>query len=274
VPFDPPWLDSIDIPVAGAETPQEPSDQNGEQNADQESIPPAQPLPDYDGVAPSRRFANSRRAIGDFARTGRRAAFRKAAGHYSRTGMGGAHNVANRLRISTATGANVFGLLQSSRNGTDPVINSWVASLTSRNATAYEIADEIIRRAVPMGGSQDEASCQESMAQAIQDLIAYDENVDLLHLNDDGIWMLIESFISYEAFSRMYLDIGQVFENSTLNARERTQRMNEMQTYLKADLAAQVERLRENTPHATSDQLQTILKQAVENTFAVYEGVI
>jgi hypothetical protein len=50
--------------------------------------------------------------------------------------------------------------------------------------------------------------------------------------------------------------------------------MNEMQDYLKADLGAQVERLREDTPNANSSQLQSILKRAVERTFTVYEGEI
>ncbi len=182
--------------------------------------------------------------------------------------------MARRMRISTSTGANVINMLQSAREGTDPAITEWVSSLTQRNAGAQEIASEIIRRAVPGGGSQDEAACQESMAQALQDLIADNETVDLLHLSDDEIWTLIESFLGYEAFARLCLDIGQVFENSALSARDRVERMNEMQDYLKADIAAQIERLKGDSQNATSDQLQSILQSALENTFIVYEGAI
>ena len=112
------------------------------------------------------------------------------------------------------------------------------------------------------------------MAQAMEDLLTNDPDVDLLNLGDNDIWALIESFIGYEAFHRLCLDIGQVFEDSTLSPRDRVMRMNEMQDYLKAELYAQIEVLRTQTPNAGVGQLQSILKNALQNTFAVYEGSI
>jgi len=188
--------------------------------------------------------------------------------------MGGARSAANRMRASTRTGTSVFEFMQAIREKTDPVIREWVDSLTARNASAQEIADEIIRLTTPAGGSQDEAASQESMAQAMQDLLARDPNIDLLNLDDSSIWALIESFLGYEAFSRLYLDIGQVFEDATLSPRDRVTRMNEMRDYLKAEMSSQVESLREGISNATSGQLQSILQRALENTFAVYGGSI
>ena len=127
------------------------------------------------------------------------------------------------------------------------LVNEWVDSLIGRNASPQEIANEIIRRVAPLGGSQDEAACQESMAQAIEDLLTNNPGVDLLHLGDDNIWTLIESFLSYEAYHRLYLDIGQVFEDSALSPRDSVTRMNEMQNYLKAEIQAQIEEVRMGT---------------------------
>jgi len=266
VPFDPPWLDDIETPQPGND--QQPDDQGPDDgdSGDGQAEPSE--------FAPPRRFANARRALGEFARTGSEDAFKRAVGHYSRTGMGGARAAANRMRISSRSGANVFNLLQSTRERTDPAINEWVDSLTARSASAQEIADEIIRHVTPTGGSQDEAACQQSMAQAMEDLLADDPGVDLLNLGDDDIWGLIESFLGYEAFHRLCLDIGQVFEDSTLSPRDRVIRMNEMRDYLKAELRAQIEVLRADTPNAASGQLQSILHSALQNTFAVYEGSI
>ena len=260
VPFDPPWLDDIETPQPVDQGPDDSDSGNG------------QPGPPE--VAPPRRFANARRALGEFARTGSENAFKRAVGHYSRTGMGGARSAANRMRVSSRSGANVFNLLQSARERTDPAINEWVDSLAARTASAQEIADEIIRHATPTGGSQDEAACQQSMAQAMEDLLTDDPAVDLLNLGDDDIWGLIESFLGYEAFYRLCLDIGQVFEDSTLSPRDHVIRMNEMRDYLKAELRAQIEALRADTPNAASGQLQSILQSALQNTFAVYEGSI
>lgn len=272
VSFDPPWLDDIALPQPG-EGVQDDDQGNGDgdpgsNQPEQPPQPPAKP-PE---LAPPRRFYSARRQLGDFARTGNQDSFRKAVGHYSRTGMGGARNAANRMRTSSRSAANLFGFLQSAREGTDPAINEWVRSLTSRNASAQDVEDEIIRRVAPSGGSLDETSCRDSMAQAMEDLLEEDPIVDLLHLRDDDIWTLTETFLGYEAFNRLCLEIGQVFENSALSPRDRVIRMNEMQDYLKAELCAQVEELRQTTPNAASNQLQVVFQNALQNTFFVYEG--
>ena len=212
--------------------------------------------------------------MGNFARTGDKKSFQKAVGHYSRTGMGGARNAAQRMRASTRSAANLFGVLQLVRNGSDPGLNEWVASLASRNASTQDIVNEIIRKVAPSGGSQDETSCRESMAQALEDLLDEYPEVNLLQLGDREIWALIEYFLGYEAFGRLCLDIGQVFENSSLSPRDRVTRMNEMQDYLQAELCAQVEKLRQTTPNPASQQLHVLLQSALENTFLVYEGAL
>lgn len=272
VPFDPPWLDDIAQPQPDDGV--QPEDQ-GDGDGDSGSPPSEQPLEPQTKppeLAPPARFGNARRKLGDFARTGNQDAFRKAVGHYSRTGMGGARNAANRMRTSTRSAANLFGVLQLAREGSDPAINEWVTSLTSQNAGARDIADEIIRRVAPSGGTLDETSCRDSMAQAMQDLMFENPDVDLLHLDDDAIWTLIESFLGYEAFNRMCLDIGQIFESSQISIQDRSRRTREMQEYLDSEIFAQVERLRQTTPHASSNQLQAILQKALQNTFLVYEG--
>lgn len=272
VPFDPPWLDNLASPQPGIGP--QPDDEEigdgdlGENQPSRPRVPPSKP-PD---IAPPKRFSNARRALREFVRTGEGGAFRRAVGHYSRTGMGGARNVANRMRASTSAGANIFNFLQSVRERVAPAVNEWVAELTKRNASAQEIADEIVRYVIPTGGSLDEAACQQSMSQALEDLLAHAPGVDLLNLGNNDIWILIESFLGYESFNRLCLDIGQVFEASDFSPRMRVTRMNEILDYLKAELHAQIEVLRTATPNAESGQLQVILQKALENTFAVYEG--
>lgn len=272
VPFDPPWLDDI-VPSQPGEGLRPDDHGNGDGDSGNNQLEqPSQPTVPPTKLAPPGRFRNARRELGNFVRTGNQDSFRKAVGHYSHTGMGGARNTANRMRTSTRTAANLFGFLQSAREGSDPAINEWVTSLTSRSASAQEVVDEIIRRVAPSGGSQDETSCRESMAQAMENLLEENSDVDLLHLTDDNIWALTESFLGYEAFNRLCLDIGQAFENSELSPRDRVTRMNEMQDYLNAEIFAQIEALRQSAPNAASKHLQVILRNALQNTFMVYEG--
>ncbi len=270
--FDPPWLDDIEIPSLG-DTPSPDDKNSGDEDSDNGQ---PQPSPEPPKVAPRARFGSARRALGEFVRTGKEDVFRKAAGYYSRAGMGGARRAGNRMRTSARSGASVFGVLQAARERTDPDINDWVDSLKARNANAQEIADEIVKRTTPSGGSLDEVACQESMAKAMGDLLANNPDVDLFNLDDDDIWGLIKSFLGYEVFHRLFLDMDmeQVFKNSSLSPRESVKRMNEMRAYLMAEISVQVEEFRPGASHATPGQLQSILQNTLRNTFAVYEGSI
>ena len=267
VPYDPPWLDDIVPLQPGEEAPLNDQDnENGEPGDEKPVSPSTQSV-----VAPKRRFYSARRAFNVFMRTGEKDVFRNAVGHYSRNGMGGARNVAKRMRISTRTGSNLFNLLQSARERTDPNILEWVDSLAARNASAQEVSDEIIRLLVPTGGSLDEAACEQSMADALSDLLTVNPDLDLLNLEDINIWVLLESFLGYEASYRLCLDIGQGFEDSILSPRDRVNRLREMQEYLKAELHAQLDILRKDISSGELGQLQSILESALQNTFMVYE---
>ncbi len=268
VPFDPPWLDDIAplLPGSGLPLPDEEDSETLEQ--------PKQDPVQHEEIAPSKRFLNARRQLGDFARTGDQVSLQKSLGHYSRTGMGGAHKLASRIRTSTRSATNLFGVLQAAREGTDSTINDWISSLTDRNASVRDIVDEIIRYVAPGGGSIEESSCRDSMAQALENLLEQSPNIDLLHLDDDDIWMLTESFLGFEASNRLFFDVGQVFENPALSTYDIVVRVNEMQDYVKAEISAQVESLRQKTPTANPKQLQLLLQTAVKNTFLVYEGTL
>lgn len=262
VAFDPPWLDKIENPL--------PDDQNniGTDNTDQENDQPQQRL------APPRRFQGARRAMTDYVRTGDKDSLNRAIGHYSRTGMGGASNVSTRMRVSTSSAVSLFGFLQSTRDGNDSTINEWVSDLVSGNASTYEIINQIVSKVALKGGSLDETSCRDSMAQAMGSLLEKEPNINLLELDDNNIWVLIESFLGYEAFKRLCLDIGKAFENPDISPRERVVRMNEMQEYLKAEIFVQTEKLRSIESEIALNQLQTILEKSLRNTFIVYEVVL
>lgn len=272
VPFDPPWINDLTSQHPGNEISPEDHEINTG-NVEIDGLVPLPPSLEHE-IAPLGRFSSARRALSVFTRTGDKKAFTKAVGHYSRKGYGGAFNIAKRMRLSTSTAVNLFTTLQSARNNTDQTVSEWVASLLNRNALVQEIVSEIIIRIAPSGGSQDETSCRESMAQALEDLLEEYPSINLFNLVDGDIWKLIESFLSYEAFNRLCLDIGQIFENQTLSAQERVQRMNEMHSYLKSELYTQIEAFRQTSSSTATNQLQILMQNALQNTFLVYEGTL
>jgi hypothetical protein len=266
VPFDPPWLSSVASEVGAPleNISGEPS--QPEQNP-QQADPAVQPVE----MAPPRRFGNARRFLGEYASSGDRGSLKKALGSYSRKGMGGASKVANRMRTSTSAGAGLFNFLQEVRDSSDTKVRNWVNQLISNNLSAYEVADEIIDQVISTGGSLEEESCRDSMAQAMSDLLTIDPDVDLLNMDNDSIWIVIELFMANEAFNRLNLDIGQLFESAKYSPREAVSRMNDMREYLKSEISAQIQELRTDTSNPTKAEMNNLLQAAIKITFEVFE---
>lgn len=264
VSFDPPWLNSVASELGS------PLEQiSGEQvvQSPQQTEPAKQPL----GIAPPGRFGNARRYLGEYVKTGDRGSLRKALGNYSRKGMGGASNVANRMRASTSAGAGLFNFLQGIRDSSDTKVRDWVNQLSAKNLSAYEIADEIINQIVSTGGSPEEESCKDSMNQAISELLTIYPDVDLLAMGNDSIWTVMELFIANEAFNRLNFDIGQLFESAKYSPREAVYRMNDMREYLKSEISAQIQDLRTDISNPTTEELNKLLQSALTRTFEIFE---
>lgn len=242
IPFDPPWLE-----------------------------PYTQPLE----LAPSGRFRNARRLLGEYIKSGDRDFLKRALGSYSRQGMGGAARLAHRMRASTSAGAGLFNFLQQLRDSSDVKVRDWARQLADKNLSADEIADEIINQVLSTEGSLDEESCRNSMSQAMSDMLTINPDIDLVSMDNDSIWMVMEFFIANEAFNRLSLDVGQLFESTKYSYKETVFRMNEMRAYLRSEVSAQMQTLRLETTSAPSKkEINNVLQSALKMTFEVFEEEI
>lgn len=258
IPLDPPWLD-------------DPQQEYPNENHDPNSQTPPVLLP---ALAPARRFAGARQNLGEYVRTGNYESLRRAIGHYSKTGMGGSGRVTSRMKTTTRSAANLFRFLQAVREQSDETIREWVDLLRNQHITAYDLANRIVQKVLPSDGSLDESSCRVSMDKALFDLIAQNPEVDFYHLTDDDIWTVIGSFLNYEAYNRLSLDIGKVFESSSLSPISMVNRLNQMRDYLHSEISAQIDKERSKSDTVNSEHIDTIIVNALRNTFSVYEEVV
>lgn len=261
--LDPPWLESVSETLASRLATQGIGDPLV-----------LEPLSGPAGDAPARRFIGAKTQLHDFARTGDRSTLRRALGHYTRTGMGGARNVARRMRPSTVAAASLSQLLHAARDRSDPRISAWITALVARSPSADDVAAEIVRQLTTTGGTLEEESCRRSMAEALGELLEQQPGIDLLALSDDDIWVTIELFLSCEAFNRLLLEIGQLFEGVNISPVEAVRRTNEMRDYIRSEIAAQIRPLTISVQDPTPSQLERILQDALENTFAVFESFL
>ena len=267
VSFDPPWLSSVASEIGS------PLENISGEESDLGNQP-TEPVTHPFEMAPPRRFGNARRYLGEYVSSGDRGTLKKAIGSYSRKGMGGAANVARRMRASTSAGAGLFNFLQGIRESSDINVRDWVNQLTANNLSAYEIADRIIVQVISSGGSLEEESCKDSMAQAMSELLTINPEVDLMKMDNDSIWTVIELFMANEAFNRLDLDIGQLFESAKYSPYEAVSRMNDMREYLKSEISAQIQALRASTPNPSKEEMNNLLQSALRLTFEIFEEEI
>ena len=266
VPFDPPWLNDIAAELGS------PLEQIINQDSKQDT-PQIQPGTPAYGIAPQRRFSNARRNLNDFIKTGNKESLKKALGNYSHKGMGGAANLANRMRTSPAVGAGLFNFLQGVRDNANPKIREWVNQLSNEKLSAYEVIDKIVNHILSTGGSIEEESIRNSMAQAMSDLLTIYPDVDLINMDNDSIWTVMELFIANEAFNRLCLDIGQLFERAE-SPENAVSRMNDMKEYLKSEISAQIQELKSDRSNLSKSDVNNILQSALRITFEIFEEVI
>lgn len=248
VSLDPAWLDDIDIP-------------NQEKTNEIENT--------LQELSPKGRFSGARRNLGEYVRSGKRESARRALGHYSKTGMGGAQNVARRMRISTRTAANFFGVLHSLRDDHAFALGRELQLLREQGADASEIIKAIVYHTCPVGGSIDEISCIDSEASAISIFLEKNPNADVCNLSEDQIWELTAIFLGNEIFSRVQMDIGQAFEKQDVSSYERIARLNEMCEYIQSEISVQMNDLRSAADHYVD--LNLLFHDIIRNTFYVFE---
>ncbi len=248
VSFDPPWLDNIDVP--------------GQDNQNNNVNPAV-------GIAPKARFGSARRSMGEYVRSGSRDSVRRSLGHYSKTGMGGAQNVARRMRTSTKTASNFFNTSRSLRDDTTFSLGKEISELKNRGANASEIIDAIVDHVCPNGGSADEISCRDSGTSALSEFMDQNPDADFGNLSDDQIWSLTAIYLGNEVFNRIQMDIGQAFEKQDVPYVDRVTRLNDMREYIQSEIAIQMDALRK-----TADQnvdMNQLFQDTIKNTFEVFE---
>ena len=247
VSFDPPWLDDIEVP--------------NQQKTEKQNEPLV--------LAPRARFGNARRNMGEYVRSGNRDSAHRALGHYSKTGMGGAQNVAKRMRISTKVAANFFNTFQSLREDNTFALGRELKDLQSQGADANQIIDAIVSHVCPGGGSIDEISCRDSGTAAISEFLVENPDADVCNLDDDQIWSLTATYLGNEVFGRVQMDIGQAFEKQDISIEDRVIRLNDMREYIQSEIATQINKLREAADNKLD--INKLLSDTIRNTFEVYE---
>ena len=263
ISLDPAWLDDIDYNGA---------DSFGEGQIDESSSDVSQDTLNTLNVAPRGRFSSARRNMREYVRSGSSDSLRRSLGHYSRTGMGGAKALSHRMRASAAVGSNFYGAFRSLRDDPEFALGKVLSDLKAQGANAHQIISTIVEHVCPNGGSIDEVSLKNSATAALSEYLQEHPTVDFCRLSDDQMWELTGIYVGNEIFERVQMDIGQAFEKTDITFSERIIRMNSMKAFIQAEVAVQLNKIRETESKTVN--IEKLIQRTIQSTFEVYEEAV
>ena len=184
--------------------------------------------------------------------------------------MGGSSRLAKRMQTSTHLASSLALMLDGGSLDTRREDSKWLIELTSSNSSVQQIIDTVVNRLAPETGNLDEESCRDSLAKALTDALEKNEELDLGDLSKEEVKKIVGNFLSYEAYNRLMLDIGQMFERSNISPVQSVRLRKEIREYLKAELERQLQKCWTDSD-LTPKQMNEVMQKTVENTFKVYE---
>ena len=257
----PSWVDD---PPPEAPTGDEPGDNDGAPAS--AAVPPPAPL------APDRRWMGVSRSLGDYASTGDARAMRRGFGHYVRSGYGGAGTAARRMRGTAATAGALGSALAGLAAGQPAAPGSPLDPALLAGRSADEIMDAVVEAVRPVDGTQDAEAARAAIRDALSELLTRFPDADLLNLTPEQRDIAIERFTAHDVFRRFDLDVGQTIREKAPSATTALSRLKQARDYVKETVAAAFRRLREAGRVLTAGRISEVVRAALQETFAVFEG--
>jgi|SRR5580693_2202474 hypothetical protein len=268
-PMVPPWTPDPGIPTAGGGGEKE---QGGEKGAAPETpVAPTQSPPQEIPIAPPGRFGSARTSLGRFAASGAAKDMRRGLGHYTRTGLGGAATAARRMGGTAQTAGSLFNSLAGLASGTttpgaalDPSI------LQGRSANAITTA--IVEAVRPVDGTQDAEASRDAIQDALSELLNQYPDADLINLDEEQRWTVVEGYLATDIYNRIQLDVGKTIQDKSSSLTVALQRLAEVKSYVRETVAAKLRTLRSKGTQPTPRRVGEIIRVTIRETFDVFEG--
>ena len=285
VPMVPPWVPDPpdyesppddepppdgELPPDGSPSPEEddaadgPADQPATSNVGVQSPP----IP----IAPLRRFGGARQSLGSFARTGEASNLRRGLGHYIRSGYGGSGTAARRFGGTASTAGALYGALSAVAAGQPAAPGSPLDPALLSGRSAREIMDAVGEAVRPVDGTQDTEAARASIREALSDLLTRFPNADLINLNDEQRVFAVERYVALDVFRRFALDLGKTIQEKAPTAVAALSRLKQVREYAKETVAAAFRKLRAAGRTITTGRVGRLVRDALRETFEVFEG--
>lgn len=262
VPLLPPWTPDPPPEPPPPDEPHEPDRPDGPPDRPV----PRPPSPPRDTTAPPRRYADTRRQLGRFGRTGNTRSLRSGLRHYVSTGSGGAARAASRLAGASYTAQRLDDALTA---GSAAVAR--LVGLLASGESAYDLVDALVEIVSPSDGTQDQESSRAALADALAELLENYPDSNLIALTENQRSLLVEIYVSNEINRRIVLDVGAAIVSKAASIKTAASRLAQMNEYVRQVVAAAFTKARIKGEQVGPTMIAAQVQEALRETFAVFE---
>ena len=265
VPMVPPW-------VPDAEQPQTPPEKKDEEKETSESDPQkTAAIPEATPIAPRGRFGSTRTALGDYGSNGTRDSLRRGVGRYVSSGLGGSGTAARRFGGTATTAGALYGALGGTGTGASADRTTLDRDVLA-GKSARQVIDAVIETACPVDGTQDTEASRNSINDALSELLNRHPEADLLELTEGQREFVVEQFVSMDVYRRFVLDVGNAIREKAPSATTALSRLKEAREYIRENVVASFEKLRNAGTRLNGSQVSRVVTQALKDAFDVFSG--
>lgn len=266
IPMVPPWADNPteapDTGQDGQEDTQQGSESNNAENNEKE--PNQLPL-----NAPPGRFGGARSSLGAFAGDGNSSSMRSGIRQYVSRGYGGAKNAARRMGSTASTAGGLAGILSSDTRTTAQSDNFNTQFFQSKDSD--DVVNAIIEAVRPIDGTQDSEASRESIKDALSELLDKNPDADLLELDDNDKYVVVETFLATDIYRRIALDVGKHIQDKAPNAVAGVNRLKQIKEYVRETVKSSFKKTGKNLSSLSQHQVTQLARSVIEDTYEVFE---
>jgi hypothetical protein len=138
--------------------------------------------------------------------------------------------------------------------------------------TQAEIIDVLVDVLCPVDGTQDGEASRDSAARALTDIV--EQGNDVTDLDQNQIDQVVQTFLGNEVAHRIALDVGMAVIDKAPSAKVGQQRLEEMQSYVREELAGRYEERRALNGTLDRQAAAQLARDVIQDTFDVFESYL
>jgi hypothetical protein len=197
---------------------------------------------------------------------------RRGVGRYVKTGYNGAAIATRRMGGTATTADALHGALSGLVSKQPAAAGSPLDPVVLAGRSADEVINAVVEAVRPVDGTQDAEAGRAAIRDALSELLTRFPGADLLNLDEEQRFFAIERYTALDVFRRIELDLGKTILEKAPSATTALARLKQVRDYVKETVAASFRKLREAGRQITSGRVMQIVRDALRDTFQVFEG--